>query len=280
MSGDPDPVYVQARAALLDAADALIPHLDSIVLVGAQAIYMHTGSADLAVAEFTTDADFSVDPLSLSDSPLIDSLLRAKGFVPREHPGGWTSPTGVYFDLMVPEALAGPGRRSADLGPHGKRVARRALGLEGASVDCSRMTISALDPADKREVVMNVAGPGALLVAKLHKLGERVENNDRVKDKDALDIFRILRAIETAELASRLVALAGKPGSRQVAESAMDLLRHLFGTKTGEGILLAMRATETLIDAHELAASAVFLTSDLLMALENQLKINEVRRPK
>jgi hypothetical protein len=79
MIGDPDPVYVQARAALLDAAEALTPHLDSIVLVGAQAVYLHTGSADLAVAEFTTDADFSLDPTDLGDSPLIDSLLRAKG---------------------------------------------------------------------------------------------------------------------------------------------------------------------------------------------------------
>ena len=88
MIGDPDPVYVQARSALLDAADALQPHLESIVLVGAQAIYLHTGSADLAVAEFTTDADFSLDPTDLDDSPLIDFLLRSKGFLPREHPGG------------------------------------------------------------------------------------------------------------------------------------------------------------------------------------------------
>ncbi len=44
------------------------------------------------------------------------------------------------------------------------------------------MIIGALDPADSRSVTMNVAGPGALLVAKLHKLGERVANDDRVKD--------------------------------------------------------------------------------------------------
>jgi hypothetical protein len=43
MNGDPNPLYVQARSALLDAADALLPHLDSIVLVEAQAIYLHKG---------------------------------------------------------------------------------------------------------------------------------------------------------------------------------------------------------------------------------------------
>ena len=42
MPGDPDPLYVRARSALLDATDALAVHLDAIVLVGAQAIYLCT----------------------------------------------------------------------------------------------------------------------------------------------------------------------------------------------------------------------------------------------
>ncbi len=50
MSGDPDPVYVRARAALLNAADALAEHLDAVVLVGAQAIHLHTGGSVFAVA--------------------------------------------------------------------------------------------------------------------------------------------------------------------------------------------------------------------------------------
>ena len=37
MPGDFDELYVRARTALLDATEALAPHLDSIVLVGAQA---------------------------------------------------------------------------------------------------------------------------------------------------------------------------------------------------------------------------------------------------
>ena len=36
MSGGPDPLYVRARAALLDAAEALAEQLDAVVLVGAQ----------------------------------------------------------------------------------------------------------------------------------------------------------------------------------------------------------------------------------------------------
>jgi hypothetical protein len=68
MRGVPDPLYVRARAALLDAVEALDAHRDALVLVGAQAIYLHTGDADLTVAEYTTDADFTVSPIASSIS--------------------------------------------------------------------------------------------------------------------------------------------------------------------------------------------------------------------
>ena len=51
------PEYVVARCVLLDALTALRTHLDAVVLVGAQAVYLHAGDADLAVAPTTTDAD-------------------------------------------------------------------------------------------------------------------------------------------------------------------------------------------------------------------------------
>jgi TPP-dependent trihydroxycyclohexane-1,2-dione (THcHDO) dehydratase len=53
MPGAPDIEYVAARRALLDALEALAEHRTSIVVVGAQAVYVHTGAADLSVAEFT-----------------------------------------------------------------------------------------------------------------------------------------------------------------------------------------------------------------------------------
>ena len=66
MSGDPDPLYVRARAALLDAAEAIPNKLEAVVLVGAQAVYIHTGDADFgAVAAYTTDADSCVAPAEL-----------------------------------------------------------------------------------------------------------------------------------------------------------------------------------------------------------------------
>ena len=154
MPGDPDPLYVSARSVLLDAADALVDHLDAIVLVGAQAVYLHTGEADLfdTVAQYTTDADFSINPHDLSDSPLLADLLRKGGFRSGDNPGSWISSNGVYVDLMVPEALAGSKkhRRSADLLAHGKKVARRTKvkRLAGDELSAS-VTTEAIDTLER-----------------------------------------------------------------------------------------------------------------------------------
>ena len=42
-----DELYVLARKVLLDALTALGSHRDAIVLVGAQAVYLRVGEADL-----------------------------------------------------------------------------------------------------------------------------------------------------------------------------------------------------------------------------------------
>ena len=268
MLGVFDPLYVHARAALLDATEALGIHLDAVVLVGAQAIYLHAGNADLAVAEYTTDADFAISPVELAGTPLLQDLLEGAGFTPREHPGAWTSPAGVYVDLMVPEALAGSGSRGARLGPHGKRAARRAKGLEGALIDRDKRTIGAFDPADRRQVRMWVAGPAALLVAKIHKIAERVDASDRVRDKDALDILRLLRAVDTSVLAGRLRPLLVHELTRSVAEEAVDLLGPLFAESRSDGVEMAVRAAGAGEDSATIAASLIALVADLRSILE------------
>jgi hypothetical protein len=69
MNGAPDPLYVAARVALLDALEALGEQRRAVVLVGAQAVYLHTGEATVAVAPYTTDADLAIDPSLLQASP-------------------------------------------------------------------------------------------------------------------------------------------------------------------------------------------------------------------
>lgn len=117
MSGVPDHLYVRARNALLDAAEALAEQLDAVVLVGAQAVYLHTGDADFLAAEYTTDADFCVAPADPSETPLLAELLQERGLSHGEHPGAWLSPDGI------PVNLNGSGSRAE------QREGRRLRGL-------------------------------------------------------------------------------------------------------------------------------------------------------
>ena len=274
VSGDPDPLYVRARNALLDAAEALEEQLDAVVLVGAQAVYIHTGDADfVSTAPYTTDADFCIAPAHLSDTPLLDELLTARGFSPGVHPGAWISPDRISVDLMVPEALAGAGSRGARLGPHGKRVARRARGLEAALVDQDRTVITSLTPGVERSVTMLVAGPAALLVSKVHKIAERTGASERITDKDALDILRLLQAIDTETLAQGLVSLAVDKLSAEVTSEAMSQFKSLFGSQDDVGIRMANRAARSSVEPDVIAASFALLVSDLLAAA-NRLRFD------
>ena len=72
-----DALYVAARRALLDALAALGDHREALVVIGAQAVYLHAPDDDLAVAPATTDADLGLDPDLLADSPLLEDLLLA-----------------------------------------------------------------------------------------------------------------------------------------------------------------------------------------------------------
>ena len=59
MPGVTDDPYVRARRVLLDALEALDEHRNAVILVGAQAIYLHVGEGDIAVAVYTTDGDIA-----------------------------------------------------------------------------------------------------------------------------------------------------------------------------------------------------------------------------
>lgn len=257
--------YVIARQVLLDALEALQDHLHAIILVGAQAIYLHAGAADVAVAEFTTDADLAIDPSMLGMEPDLEMAMQDAGFMRQtDQPGIWRSqPENVEVDLMVPAAVAGAGRRAAELRGHGKMAARKARGLEASLVDREEMTISALDKADSRSVRVAVAGPAALLVAKLHKISERRNSPTRLDAKDAYDVYRLLRAISTADLAQRLSVLLNDPVSEPVTRQALSLLLALFGAPDALGSHLAARYEDAIGDPDFVAAACTALAQDL-----------------
>lgn len=270
MPGEPDQLYVDARRALLDALDALGPHATALVLVGAQAIYIHTGDADVAVAGQTKDGDLAVDPRELQNEPSLEVAMVAAGFQLSDNPGIWLAAgSGAQVDLLVPESLAfGTGRRAARVPGHGASSARRVVGLEAAIVDNEAHTLTALEPLDRRALWVRLAGPTALLVAKRHKVGERRESPDRLVDKDALDIYRLLSAVSTPTFVRVLRDLLADPISASVTRTAVTYLGELFGSADGIGSQMAARAVVPLMDGETISQSSAALAQDLLAALE------------
>lgn len=274
-----DELYVLARRVLLDALEALGEHRDAVVVVGAQAIYLQVGEVDIAIAPFTTDADLAIDPAVLSSSPPLEQALAAAGFSPRssDSVGAWVThrttsgrtSIAVAVDLLVPDSVSpGTGRRAARLKGHDHRAARIVRGLDGALVDADVFRLTALDTADTRSIEVRVAGPAALLVAKLHKIDER-QSGARSIDKDALDVLRILRGTSTAGLAARYRKLVSDERARESAVAAVEMLRRHFGSRRGTGIAMLLRAFESLADAVEIEVSCSTLASDLLAALRD-----------
>jgi hypothetical protein len=269
MPGAPDPEYVLARRVLLDALDALGSHRDSFILVGAQAVHLHAGAAAIPVPDYTTAADLELDPRLLQPHPLLADVLGAAGFRPGKNPGTWLGASDVEVDLLVPDSLGGGGRRGARLPHHGNQVARKARGLEAALVDHAPHAIASLEPeADPRAHTVQVAGPAALVIAKVHKIADRAEAPGRAADKDALDVLRLLQAVPTTDLAERLRWLRPEKIAADVTREAVEHLRTLFAAPGGLGAEMAARAVVPLDDPDTIRASCSVLASDLLAALE------------
>ncbi|WP_226863271.1 hypothetical protein [Mycolicibacterium baixiangningiae] len=151
--------YVAARAVLLDALGALHAHLPSIIVVGAQAVYLHTGSGDFVDAPMTTDGDLALDGASLATEPELTAMMRRAGFAEGPNPGSWKGRGDVAVDIMVVPSQSGrtsAKARSARLEGHAMWAARITPGLEPALVDNANHTMRAFDPNDDRQIDVRV----------------------------------------------------------------------------------------------------------------------------
>ena len=167
----------------------------------------------------------------------------------------------------MPERLAGSGRRGVRLGAHGNKAARRAHGVEACLVDSDEMVVSALDPADGRSCCLSVAGPAALVVAKVHKIVDRSdEQRARVRDKDALDVFRLLRAVGTNDFHARFAKLGRSELAGEVTSAALVHFARLFTDPSSEGVEMVVRATRPLVSADEVRAACHLLGRELMDA--------------
>jgi hypothetical protein len=284
-----DPLYIAARCVLLDALEALAGHRDAVIIVGAQAVYLHSNDADLdaGVAPYTTDGDLAIVPHRLSGEPEIADAMRRNGFTLKVkagggvEPGSWLAtvtvdgqPQMIPVDLIVPGELApNHGRRDARLPDHGSNATRWAAGLEAAVLDNQPMTVGSLQPdADARQLQVRVAGPAALLIAKCHKIYERLQDSSpgrahRVRSKDSGDVIRLMRGLTSGEQIGRqMAAMADDAMAGSTVAVGVTLLESLFGRGASPGIAMAAEALTGALDAEQIRALAPAFVAELTHA--------------
>jgi hypothetical protein len=182
-------------------------------------------------------------------------MLAEAGFAVMERqPGLWRkaemvdgSEQQIELDLLIGKTLIdNVGRRSARKPPHDAMSFRWVEGIELACVDRSPMTIVALEPDDRRQVVVDVAGPTALLVAKAFKINDRVRGADRFPDrltnKDAGDVLRLMMTTPPAVVTAAFDQLRADERVGAVTRTGERLLRELFGGRAALGVGMAVEA--------------------------------------
>lgn len=106
------------------------------------------------------------------------------------------------------------------------------------------MIIAALDSLDMRSIEVDVAGVAALLIAKAHKIHDRVAVNkiNRLNDKDAADVLRLMQVTIPSEMATTFAMLIENEIAGEPTRNAIQYLDELFGRRGGSGVLMAQRA--------------------------------------
>lgn len=274
-------LYMAARRVLLDAADALAEQHEALILVGAQAVYLRAGDADIPVAVYTADADIGIDRMMLSADPKLQDAMHAAGFELRRsdrvQPGTWVRDVrvgekvlAIPVDLLIPSRFSdrtSHRRRSVSIPPHDKMSVRRVDGIELAMVDNDQMPIESLDPDDQRTIVMKVAGPVALLTAKAYKIRDRVAETKpgREADKDAGDVIRLMRMSDIRAVSASFTALMKNEDERiaSTAAQGLGMLIDQFGRPRGVGIEMAQRGLAGALPPQTIEALATAFIRNL-----------------
>ncbi|MDR1151137.1 MAG: hypothetical protein LBK72_01440 [Bifidobacteriaceae bacterium] len=217
--GDAQYGAARSRRLLVDTIRALGPLGSAATVVGAHAVHLWVQDAWGPVAmEATRDADVVVNPVFIAADPKLVDLLAGIGVGPAlpDRPGlyGYEAESShplterTTVDVIVPEVYAGAGRRAARI--LGQRhAAGRALGLELAVWDRHAHTVSTLDEPTQ-SIGAFVAGPAALLVAKAHKVHERLAayatRPARLRVKDSGDVALLMTVSDPTEVAETMEA--------------------------------------------------------------------------
>lgn len=276
----PDPYYVAARRVLLDALEDLADHRDAIIVVGAQAVYLRTGAANVGVAEYTTDGDLAIASDALAGSPLLEDVMSTRfdharrGPTVAEEPGVWTRSVDVDgerieipVDLIVPEgSLRQAARARRVLVPTASEpLARRPASRRPSSTN-DVLPIEALDVQDRRSIASRVAGPTAMLIAKAHKINDRLAQEarpDRLIDKDASDVYRLMLTTEPERINEVVPTLLDDPRIGGPAQRGLEMLRGQFGARRAPGVEMAVRALRLGVPEERVRAVCVSFVAAL-----------------
>lgn len=134
-------------------------------------------------------------------------------------------------------------------------------------VDHSPIELASLEDGDRRRITVKVAGFAALLVAKLHKLGDRLATPERLLDKDAGDVYRLFDAIAPHELAATLQTLLEDERSAVATTKALDYLDQLFVTPASTGTRLTVDALRAVLPEDTVSAVMTAYTAELRRVL-------------
>jgi hypothetical protein len=96
-----------------------------------------------------------------------------------------------------------------------------------------------------------VAGPAALVVAKVHKICDRLDDRrpTRVVAKDASDVLRLVRTTTAADMIAALHELSRHPVAGPATRHAIEGFDRLFRRPSSDGVRLAVLALATDVPA-------------------------------
>jgi hypothetical protein len=117
-----------------------------------------------------------------------------------------------------------------------------------------------------------VAGATALLVAKLHKIGERAAaadiRPDRLLVKDGADVYRLMLHLDPVTTAERLTSLLAEPVASTAINKAVDYLRSLFRTPMSVGTRLAVAGLDGVVARDRVETVCITFTGGVLTELD------------
>ena len=108
------------------------------------------------------------------------------------------------------------------------------------------------------------------MIAKAHKIGERATSSpNRLVDKDAHDLYRLLVDTDTDALAATFRSLLGEEVCAEVTAAAQVHLGELFASGPDAiGSVMAGRAEEGVGEPETVARQVTILADDLLKAID------------